>query len=513
MSRRDNFEQEWVNAFEGAEEKPSEHLWSELKAELATMDAEKQRSMVVFWRWVGIAASVSLLVLAGFSGYHLFTESNSYQEQISLNKGNITANEVVPSQKPLSKEEKDGGVVELDRLSETSTNQSAGIIETASAAQEPNMMASERAEGEKERNEKVVFDKLDQEKMDSKVSSLQKSSADLPTAKPSNSENSFLAQDVTDSSNEGQNKLYQTNNDVASIIDGNTLNPIQDVEPLAQLKNDIYMQKVPDLTKLYSLQKKNDFHSMWAGLSMSGGSFNPNVGQPGGMLFGSNAEADFVSLDGLNTSSQEERLSAYKADAVNKVEESPAFAYSIGFDFGRRVAKRLIIESGIEYAKYSSEATSNLAAVENKESQAFIRNYGADNISYSDVQFTSTYSLENTFEYVSIPISLGYVVLDKKMGIVLNSGLGTDIFLNNKLEDVSGEHASVVYENAENSPYRPMALNALFGTEIYYAWSENYIIGIDPSYRMSLTGITKSDANFSSRPSTFFIGLKFRYIL
>lgn len=64
-----------------------------------------------------------------------------------------------------------------------------------------------------------------------------------------------------------------------------------------------------------------------------------------------------------------------------------------------------------------------------------------------------------------------------------------------------------------DSPYRPVNINALFGGEIYYSWSKNYVIAIDPGYRYSLTGITKPDANFKSRPTSFFIALKFKYIL
>jgi len=268
------------------------------------------------------------------------------------------------------------------------------------------------------------------------------------------------------------------------------------------------LQKVPDLSKLYNFKKEDIQKDMWAGLSMGGGNFNPNVtNSNSNTALLANNEAMDLSDPNLTAANQS------KISSLTSVSETPSVAYNVGLGFGKYLSKRWLLESGVEYTKYSSEAKSNLSYNKNQNSTAFVWNTNGSDFSFDNLENTTTYTLSNNYEYVSIPINFGYVLLKKQIGIIVTSGFATDLFLSNKVVDQSGNLETNVQRNGDASPFRPININALVGGELFYTWNQHYVISIDPGYRYSLTGITKSDTQFSSRPTSLFIGFKFKYLI
>jgi hypothetical protein len=110
-----------------------------------------------------------------------------------------------------------------------------------------------------------------------------------------------------------------------------------------------------------------------------------------------------------------------------------------------------------------------------------------------------------------VPVQAGYVLVDRKVGLQINSGVSTDFFMQNTLTDKSGQMASFSSSAGEESPYRAVSWAGLVGTELSYKIATQYRISIAPGLRYSLNSVLKSDVN-SSNPLVWDVGFRFRYI-
>ncbi|MDH5475583.1 MAG: hypothetical protein OEX22_07845 [Cyclobacteriaceae bacterium] len=481
MSERGKFENEWRAIFEGAEDQPSDKVWSEIKAEVATMEAKKQRNKVVYWRWFGAAASAVILMMVGVYSFNSFYNNVPIKrDQFSLESENNSGvkNGVTPDSSSENNHRVEEKVLAIEKLNKEPDNKPVKQVK------------------------RVLNNNKDEVKTSSSKKTKPKEGALSESKKIT-----LLTTNNTEEDNASVVKKESMPSSIATMhtnenMEVDYLPFIDSVGVLAQLNTDIYMQQVVDLTELFK-HKNKKHNNLWAGLSMGGGSFNPNVN--GGSFGNTVFESTASNLSAFDYTS--------KSVAADQAVESPSFAYNFSMDFGKFVSRKIIIESGVEYAKYSSQASSNLTSNVNQAPEVFLRNTNVNSFSLSDLQTANTYQLLNSYEYISIPISVGYVLFDRKIGMLISSGFSSDLFLNNTLQDQSGQYASSVQKNGGDSPFRPININALVGGEIYYSWNQNYVIAFDPGYRVSLTGITKQEANFKSHPSSFFLGLKFKYLL
>ena len=149
----------------------------------------------------------------------------------------------------------------------------------------------------------------------------------------------------------------------------------------------------------------------------------------------------------------------------------------------------------------------------NSNEQSFLRFENTSALNRGTLNSTDTYELANNFEYVAIPLKLGYQLINRKVGVSLSSGISTNFFLKNTLKDKSGTRNDVEVTNGVSSPYKSLNFNGLLGAEISYQWNEHYQLAIVPDYRLSLGGVTKTDAFIQSKPTAFFLGFRFKYIL
>jgi len=105
---------------------------------------------------------------------------------------------------------------------------------------------------------------------------------------------------------------------------------------------DPYIHRVPAFPEL--IKDSKDKGELWAGIRMSAGSFNPN--------FGSDAEAASPAFSSDIDPSNE------AGSGVNRTTQSPGFSYSFGFNVGKKIAHRWILQSGVQYTVQSSDGSS-----------------------------------------------------------------------------------------------------------------------------------------------------------
>ena len=130
---------------------------------------------------------------------------------------------------------------------------------------------------------------------------------------------------------------------------------------------------------------------------------------------------------------------------------------------------------------------------------ASMADYSTVKSSSSVVTVSSPYEISSVNEYLSIPVQAGYILVDRKIGLQLNSGLSTDFFMQNTLTDKSGQLAGFSSGAGDGSPYRTVSWAGLVGTELSYKIATHYRVSIAPGLRYSLNSVLKSDA-VSSNP-------------
>jgi len=74
---------------------------------------------------------------------------------------------------------------------------------------------------------------------------------------------------------------------------------------------------------------------------------------------------------------------------------------------------------------------------------------------------TTRYDINSVNELVSVPIQTGYMVVNRKFGLQLNSGVATDMFIRNTLTDKSGQLSTFSESAGSDSPYNTFSWSAI----------------------------------------------------
>ncbi len=180
-------------------------------------------------------------------------------------------------------------------------------------------------------------------------------------------------------------------------------------------------------------------------------------------------------------------------------------SFSTGFGVGSRIGRKWLIESGLTFMTTRLQATSNTVEVVNGQ---YFPVYYTPKFQ-GDLLRVSGHSFTNSLQYLSIPAKFGFRIIDKRVGWLVSSGISTNILLNQTIESSQYESYKV---SPADSPFKPVSLNGLLGTEIYVTIGKVYQLGVLTNYNFSLMDITRQDAPFELKPNQFQLGLNLRYI-
>jgi hypothetical protein len=125
---------------------------------------------------------------------------------------------------------------------------------------------------------------------------------------------------------------------------------------------------------------------------------------------------------------------------------------------------------------------------------------------------TADYGITSSLEFISVPVQAGYLIVNKKVGVQLNAGVSTDLFIQNTLATNGDGIKETTQGSGEDSPYRTVNFSGLLGTEFSYRLGQHYRLAVNPGLRYPFSSIYKSDIGIEATPLTFDVGLKFRYI-
>ena len=244
-----------------------------------------------------------------------------------------------------------------------------------------------------------------------------------------------------------------------------------------------------------SQKKESHYDNAWAGLSFGAGSFelNPtNSTGTNGVAFS-------------QTSDRENNIFT----AENAQEQTGA-SFALGVDFGKKVARKWVVQSGIQYA-YNESASEGILRVTDRRGQPNPSAVaGSESFSNRNAEFD--FELFNTLELLSLPVRAGYIVYENdKVGFLVSAGVSTDVFIDNSVQERTGQFTQNDLDLEQGAEFRTVNFSGLFGGEVFYRFGGGYTFAVEPSYREALNRYTKDSEDVSSKPSWLGVGFRLRY--
>jgi hypothetical protein len=202
---------------------------------------------------------------------------------------------------------------------------------------------------------------------------------------------------------------------------------------------------------------------------------------------------------------------------------SPGYSYAFNVGIGTKVSKRWLVQGGMSYISQLSDYTANTIVASGGSFTADRSSFAAasinefkkqeDDNTVSSILTSTPYTVNNNIQIISFPVQAGYIVFERKMAFQINSGVSTDLFLQNTTTPNAENLEKTTQGRGDDSPYRPVNFSGLFGTEFSYKFGENYRVSLSPGLRYPFNSMYKNDLGIKSTPLTFDVALRFRYIL
>jgi hypothetical protein len=457
-SEKGKFEDAWQKVFENAEQAPSENVWTSLEQGLNKSETVTMKRRVVFYQRLAAASILFALMLGGLTTYYISNLTNQREKSLVQERSLAI---------PGSNEVNDSRTVTTSPQghNDKTINENNPVVDT-----------------NHERLKKNTSDNLT-----GFVATL----FNVPDA------NEFLRKDsIGDQEYKRKGPTHRNYPSLLSMI------PEPSIELAGSMRVVIIVRTLPAMPSSFMNSKKDKETSenLWASLGASTGNYSPSSDFSSSSS--TSARVLYQSAGGLSNSTQ----SAYSTTSPQGT------VFSVGMNLGKRISNRWLVQGGVSYLNQAIGYTSNFAVVDaNNSPMASVADYANLKSFSSVVSVSSPYQINSVNKYISVPVQAGYILIDRKLGLQLNSGVSTDIFMQNTLTDESGQLESYSSGAGDSSPYRTISWAGLMGTELSYKIATHYRISVAPGLRYSLNSVLKSNSS-PSNPLMWDVGFRFRYI-
>lgn len=469
---RQKFEDSWKKAFENAAVSPSENVWTNIELDLEKAKGSHLKRRLLFYQMVAAACVIFSLGV----GVGVFVVDNNGAAQTTLvaekasstSEDKIASNETVSSEKNLSADK-------------NSSTQNSSVKSTAIHGKKSTIAGSTET-----------------------------SNSNSSIGKVSNQEQYIVSEERNDA-------LLEESESYASFTEEKPMTPLV-VERTIRLAYEKEEPKVTEdpvalmMARLVQREreiKENENRSkkemkgekLWTSVGFAAGSFsqmNPGSANPQSSL----AATSFTS----SVAKQEAKASGT--------------SYTVGANVGTRLSNRWVLQGGVNYLTQSSDYTTNGAVVAADDHSSFkpasineLKKLGdAQDVTEERLVATAPYNVNNNLRYLSIPMQAGYMIINKNIGLQLNAGVATDLFLQNTVTGEGNNLGTTSQGRGSDSPYRSFNMSGLMGTELSYRFSDRYRIAFNPGIRYPFSSIYRSSLDIKAMPLTFDVGVRFRYI-
>jgi len=542
---KQKFEQEWKDAFDQAEVSPSDNLWTNIELNLEKADASKMKSRLQFYKLMAAASVLFAVCMAGAFAYYYNTRTTNGNEQFVANKKKPVEQ---PQDKPAFRV-KESELLIQESAPQSSLNQKPYTADaTLTMVDKGHMKNTGSSRRDTEENRVAISEGLraGRHNRDNNQRALMESPR---SHMPSDGETSIALQTTNDveSIDKGdqnkKNNIDTHNNDATSqvVLTGVAVNSGRGSEGLIVTDDEkdtdvpiqlmLHERNLPSLTNSRKItikwpeqdpvavmmarlaQRERELSDddekkqrkpkttkreerLWTSLGMAAGAFN-NINH---------------AASGVNNNS------TFASNNVTANQSSASgTSYSVGMNVGTRLSSRWVLQGGVNYLAQNSsyEANSVVGTADNLNFQAAsIDALSPRNSTLQANKLVATvpYNVDNSVRFMSVPVQAGYMVINRTVGVQLNGGVSTDLFLQNTLTPQSSSLPTITKGSGDDSPYRTVNFSGLVGTELSYRFSRHYRLALNPGLRYPLNSIYKSDVGVKSSPLTFDVGLRFRYI-
>lgn len=441
----------WKRALTGAEVNPSSTVWEGVELQLDKGQVVQLRKEVLFYKLVA-AACVSFAVVA--FAVALSNQSEPEASKLVESIANVE-NEILKKSESFTSEK-----VETQHPFEL-----AGAVELIHPSIKKSVIVEDRQTNLPERGNRLLLS------MGTVLSSL----STATTFK--------------------DNKVYYTHMPTSNVMPAKS--PLV-MEETTSIATELLSEKGDEEEKKNSDNRSEE--KFWTSIGVAAGTFNnttpTSVGGPANAL---------SSLSAGQTAASETN--------------SSGSTYSVNVAVGTKISKRWLVQGGISYISQVSDYTATAVVA---QPGAGSPSFAAASINQFEKKgdratmnfLTSTpYSVDSEIQMISFPVQAGYLLVDRKLALQVNSGISTDLFMQNTITPQAENLDKTTQGRGDDSPYRPVNFSGLVGTELSYRFSDQYRVSLSPGLRYPFNSIYKSDLGIKSSPLTFDVALRFRYIL
>lgn len=248
----------------------------------------------------------------------------------------------------------------------------------------------------------------------------------------------------------------------------------------------------------------------WMGVIAANAPFNPNFSTPGfqrqAMMAVQNSNA-FLSFDkGSPALGDSFYSNSSRTDAQSSFNRGQSMSF--GVMFGRKLKKKLSLESGLKFTRATATHTSNVYAVntETGETESFsYANYVSSSNKMSDVLISVNGTSHYSYHFLSVPLLLNYEVLNiGKLNVNAVGGVSSEFLLSGTMVNSKQNEQSF---NAGNSNFRPVNIAGAGGLRISYPLTSLLDINLGGMYQHFLTSGLQKNTDATFRPSMLGINL------
>jgi hypothetical protein len=463
MHERQKFEENWKQAFEGAEMAPSEHVWANVELDLAADENLRMKKRVVFYQRMAaglvlLCASLGTYVWINRpTGQSLAVVTETQQSQANNQRGSA-------DQQPAASPTANPTQPNVDARTTTALKATRGgersisLVRVQPPADVALMVGAAMAATDSSRRalSTTAIADATQALSDAEITEAQPTESVVP-----------------------EPQVVMTEEEALQVLN----------QQLA----------VVDETKQ---ENRSVRESAWLAMGAAAGSYNPSTAAGSGQQ-----DAAFGKFSDLALANQQN-------DRAEASRSSVGAAYSVGVSVGKKIAKRWMVQGGINYVNQQIDYTSNIRTYDASNSQVvFIPDYGAKmeatSAPIAAVTQSPDYTINSAIEMISLPVQAGYLIIDRKLGWQVNGGVASDFFVRNTLIDESGQAEKFSRGAGKDSPYRTVNLSGVVNTELSYLIGRHYRVALVPGIRYSFTSILKEG---TSTPLVADIGFRFRYL-
>ncbi len=182
-------------------------------------------------------------------------------------------------------------------------------------------------------------------------------------------------------------------------------------------------------------------------------------------------------------------------------EDTKGSVFQMEMNLGKQIAPKWIIQGGLGYLERNTSGTSNIISARGDAMSSLSAE------SFAGAVVGEPYQLENSLQMITVPLQVGYILLDSKVGIRLLTGIANEIMLKYRVEDSEGNLSAQAYKPGDSDEYQTYGMSALLSTEVNYTIAERYQLALRPQVRQSLISVRNDDV----LPRSLELGFAMRY--